>query len=222
MSLPLCTTLCSIGRIGPRSRLPLTSPSWTARQVSCICTWVQHEVLCKQLRLLADLQGSASQQKGMSSFCHHFVQPCHVHGTLLSEMKEALCIQSPKGWSLSAQNDGIAMQARLDKEDLRIELSVAALRKQTQKAVRRAADLEVTLGEYILQFWLLIGLHHISPRVKKMFVNNKSMLNIFMVPIKSKPPSTAQSHLLCCTLNSCKSLALDVEHQAMICHKYLT
>ena len=39
------------------------------------------------------------------------------------------------------------MQARLDAEDLRIELSVAALRKQTKQAVRKAANLEVSLGE---------------------------------------------------------------------------
>ena len=42
------------------------------------------------------------------------------------------------------------VQARMDKEDLRIELSVAALRKQTKKAIRQAADLEVTAGKLVL------------------------------------------------------------------------
>ena len=41
------------------------------------------------------------------------------------------------------------MQARLNKEDLRIELSVAALRKQTKKAGQMAAGLEVSLGEHV-------------------------------------------------------------------------
>ena len=41
------------------------------------------------------------------------------------------------------------VQARLDAEDLRIELSVAALRKQTKQAVRKAANLEVSLGELV-------------------------------------------------------------------------
>ena len=41
------------------------------------------------------------------------------------------------------------VQARLDAEDLRIELSVAALRKQTKQAVRKAANLEVSLGEVV-------------------------------------------------------------------------
>lgn len=48
------------------------------------------------------------------------------------------------------------LQAQLDKADLRIEMSVAALHKQNQKAVRRAADLEVTLG------MLLVYTHLIS------------------------------------------------------------
>lgn len=39
------------------------------------------------------------------------------------------------------------LQAQLDKADLRIEMSMAALHKQNQKAVRQAADLEVTLGK---------------------------------------------------------------------------
>lgn len=38
------------------------------------------------------------------------------------------------------------IQAQLDKQDVRIELGVAALRKQAQKAVRTAANLEVTSG----------------------------------------------------------------------------
>ena len=37
-------------------------------------------------------------------------------------------------------------QVHLDKQDLRIELSVAALRKQAKKAVKAAANLEVTAG----------------------------------------------------------------------------
>lgn len=46
-------------------------------------------------------------------------------------------------------NHVLSVQTRLDKEDLRIEMSVAALHKQTNKAVRQAADLEVTLGEHV-------------------------------------------------------------------------
>lgn len=45
-------------------------------------------------------------------------------------------------------NQVLSVQARLDKEDLRIEMSVATLHRQTKKAVRQAADLEVTLGEH--------------------------------------------------------------------------
>ena len=48
----------------------------------------------------------------------------------------------------SAYANADHVQARLDKEDLRNEMSVAALHKQTKKAVRQAADLEVTLGEH--------------------------------------------------------------------------
>ena len=44
----------------------------------------------------------------------------------------------------------LVVQAWLDKEDLRIEVSVAAVRKQTKKAVKQAADLEVTLGKHCI------------------------------------------------------------------------
>ena len=43
---------------------------------------------------------------------------------------------------------GFCKQARLDKEDLRIELSVAALRKQSKRAAQKAADLEMSQGEH--------------------------------------------------------------------------
>lgn len=41
----------------------------------------------------------------------------------------------------------LCIQERLDKEDLRIEVSVAAMHKQAKQAVRKAANLEVSLGE---------------------------------------------------------------------------
>ena len=41
----------------------------------------------------------------------------------------------------------VCIQERLDKEDLRIELSVAAMHKQAKQGVRKAANLEVSLGE---------------------------------------------------------------------------
>jgi len=41
----------------------------------------------------------------------------------------------------------VCIQERLDKEDLRIELSVAAMHKQGKQGVREAANLEVSLGE---------------------------------------------------------------------------
>ena len=40
----------------------------------------------------------------------------------------------------------MCIQERLDKEDLRIELSVTAMHKQAKQAVRKAANLEVSLG----------------------------------------------------------------------------
>ena len=46
--------------------------------------------------------------------------------------------------------NALSAQARLDKEDLRIEVSVAALRKQRKKAVKQAADLEVSLGKSVM------------------------------------------------------------------------
>ena len=52
------------------------------------------------------------------------------------------------------------MQARLNKEDLRIELSVAALRKQTKKAGQMAADLEVSLGEHVTPPVAPLDQHH--------------------------------------------------------------
>jgi len=39
------------------------------------------------------------------------------------------------------------IQERLDKEDLRIELSVTAMHKQAKQAVQKAANLEVSQGE---------------------------------------------------------------------------
>ena len=48
----------------------------------------------------------------------------------------------------------MVLQSHLDKEDLRIELSVAALHKKTRKAARQAADLEVTAGEALLRLHL--------------------------------------------------------------------
>ena len=42
----------------------------------------------------------------------------------------------------------VLLQAHLDKEDLRIELSVAALRKQSKRAAQQAAGLEVSSGEH--------------------------------------------------------------------------
>lgn len=99
------------------------------------------------------------------------------------------------------------MQARLDKEDLRIELSVAALRKQTRQAVRKAADLEVSLGESVFQ--LLVP-----------------------VPSAGRPPQASYLPPLCpCYVQSCsdaKSLEfsrlrlysslLSVNHQQHRCH----
>lgn len=60
----------------------------------------------------------------------------------------------------------ILVQAYLDKADLQIEMSVAALHKQHQKAVRRAADLEVTLGKLLLT--------HISSLLPSLSTSNKS------------------------------------------------
>ena len=41
----------------------------------------------------------------------------------------------------------VCIQERLDKEDLRIELSVTAMHKQAKQAVQKAANMEVSLGE---------------------------------------------------------------------------
>ena len=53
----------------------------------------------------------------------------------------------------------LPIQARLDKEDLRIELSVAALRKETRKAVQKAADMEVTHGRHHTAIKPIFSLH---------------------------------------------------------------
>lgn len=50
------------------------------------------------------------------------------------------------------------MQHQLDKQDLRIEMSVAALRKQAKKAAKTAADLEMTAGAANLA-QCLVGSH---------------------------------------------------------------
>lgn len=59
---------------------------------------------------------------------------------------------------VTCNNDNYHMllvQAQLDKADLRIEMSMAALHKQNQKAVKRAADLEVTLGKRFVYTYLI-------------------------------------------------------------------
>ena len=58
------------------------------------------------------------------------------------------------------------VQAHLDKADLRIEMSVAALHKQNQKAVRRAADLEVTLGKRFAYTYLISATRSLSTSSK--------------------------------------------------------